>query len=143
MPGMIERKYGRIINVASLAGLIPPPAGHTLYPASKAFVISFSEALAEETARRQDVHVTALCPGFTYSEFHDVTSTRDLMNKLPRFMWSDARTVAEAGYDAVMEGRTIVVPGRLNRVIAWVGRHAPGFFAMFQRRYSWSYRRTD
>jgi len=72
---MIERGYGRIINVASLAGLVPAPAGHTLYGAAKAFLIKFSEALANEV-RRHNVHVTALCPGFTLSEFHDVTGTR-------------------------------------------------------------------
>lgn len=142
LPGMIERKYGRIINVASLAGLLPAPAGHTLYPAAKAFVIRFSEALAEEVGRH-GVHVTALCPGFTLSEFHDVTDTRHLVGTLPRFMWSDASAVAAYGLDAVMAGRTVVVPGRLNRVLAAVGRHLPWLFAAFQRRFSWAFRRTD
>jgi uncharacterized protein len=142
LPGMVERKYGRIINVASLAGLIPAPAGHTLYPAAKALVISFSQSLSEEVARH-GVHVTALCPGFTLSEFHDVTDTRRLISKLPSFMWMDAPAVAAAGFDAVMAGRTIVVPGKLNRVIAAVGRHLPAAFEVFQRRFSWAYRRTD
>jgi uncharacterized protein len=142
LPGMIERKYGRIINVASLAGLIPAPAGHTLYPAAKALVISFSQSLSEEVARH-GVHVTALCPGFTLSEFHDVTDTRRLISKLPSFMWMDAPAVAAAGFDAVMAGRTIVVPGKVNRVIAALGRHLPGAFEVFQRRFSWAYRRTD
>ena len=65
LPGMIERGYGRIINVASLAGLVPAPAGHTLYAAAKALVIKFSEALSHEV-RAHDVHVTAVCPGFTH-----------------------------------------------------------------------------
>ncbi len=56
LPGMIERRYGRIVNVASLAGLVPPTAGHTLYAASKAFLIRFSEALAQEV-EHQGVHV--------------------------------------------------------------------------------------
>lgn len=142
LPGMVERKYGRIINMASLAGLIPAPAGHTLYPAAKALVISFSQSLSEEVARH-GVHVTALCPGFTLSEFHDVTDTRRLMSKLPRFMWMDAPAVAAAGFDAVMAGRTIVVPGKVNRLIAAIGRHFPGLFEAFQRRFSWAYRRTD
>ena len=72
LPGMLERGYGRILNVASLAGLVPAPAGHTLYAASKSFMIKFSESLAHEVGHR-GVHVTALCPGFTLSEFHDVT----------------------------------------------------------------------
>jgi short-subunit dehydrogenase len=68
LPEMIERRYGRIINVASLAGLVPAPAGHTLYGASKAFLIKFSEALANEV-RRHNVHVTALCPGSRSASF--------------------------------------------------------------------------
>jgi short-subunit dehydrogenase len=142
LPGMVARKYGRIINVASLAGLIPAPAGHTLYPASKALVVSFSQSLAEEVTRH-GVYVTALCPGFTLSEFHDVTDTRRLMSRLPRFMWMDARTVAASGYDAVMAGRTNVIPGTVNRLIAAIGRQLPGAFEAFHRRFSWAYRRTD
>lgn len=124
LPGMIERGYGRIINVASLAGLVPAPAGHTMYGASKAFLIKFSEALSHEV-RTHDVHVTALCPGFTWSEFHDVTGTREQMNRLPRWMWLDAQTVARQGFDAVMAGRTIFVNGQVNRTIAALARYLP------------------
>src|SRR5262245_34257805 len=108
LPGMLMRKYGRIINVASLAGLVPAPAGHTLYGASKAMVIKFSEALSHEV-RQQGVNVTAVCPGFTKSEFHDVTGTREMMNKMPPWMWLDAPTVARQGYDAVMAGVPIYI----------------------------------
>ncbi|MGE0392851.1 MAG: SDR family NAD(P)-dependent oxidoreductase [Vicinamibacterales bacterium] len=141
LPGMLARGYGRVINVSSLAGLIPAPAGHTLYPASKAFVMRFSEALAEEV-RGTGVHVTALCPGFTRSEFHDVTGTRASVSKLPSAMWLDAATVARAGYDAVMAGTPVYVPGRLNRAIAFVARHAPWVLIQVQRRFSWAYRKT-
>lgn len=141
LPGMIERGYGRIINVSSLAGLIPAPAGHTLYPASKAFVMRFSEALSEEV-RGSNVHVTALCPGFTLSEFHDVTGTRASVSKLPSIMWLDADTVARAGYQAVMAGVPVHVPGRANRAIAFVARHAPWVLTLVQRRFSWAYRKT-
>ena len=68
LPGMIGRRHGRIINVASLAGLVPSPAGHTLYAAAKAFLIKFSESLAHEV-RRHGVLVTAVCPGFTSASF--------------------------------------------------------------------------
>jgi len=139
LPGMLERSYGRVINVASLAGLLPAPAGHTLYPAAKAFVIRFSEALAEE-ARGRGVHVTAVCPGFTLTEFHDVTGTRPRVQRLPAFMWLDARTVAEQGYDAVMRGDAVYVNGRLNRLFAAIGRHVPGVFTRVQRRFSWTFR---
>jgi len=140
LPGMLDRRYGWILNVASLAGLLPAPAGHTLYPAAKALVVRFSEALSEEV-RGHGVHVTAVCPGFTLTEFHDVTDTRHLVNRLPGFMWSDAADVAAEAYEAVMRGRALCVPGRVNRVMAFVGRHLPSVFAVFQRRYSWSFRK--
>jgi hypothetical protein len=124
LPGMIERQYGRIINVASLAGLVPAPAGHTLYAAAKAFLIKFSESLGHEV-RRDNVLVTALCPGFTYSEFHDVTGTRAMMNRMPGWMWMSAADVARRGYDAVMKGDAIVVTGRMNSTIAALVRILP------------------
>jgi uncharacterized protein len=124
LPGMIERSYGRVINVASLAGLVPAPAGHTLYGAAKAFVIKFSESLAHEV-RREGVLVSAICPGFTYSEFHDVTGTRAMMNRMPGFMWMTASDVARKGYDAVMAGEPVIVTGRLNAAIATLVRILP------------------
>ena len=124
LPEMVQRRYGRILNIASLAGLAPAPAGHTLYAASKAFVIKFSEALAHEV-RSSGVHVTALCPGFTLSEFHDVTGTRDQVKRLPPWMWMDAATVARQGFDAVMAGTPIYVNGRVNRTIATLVRFIP------------------
>ncbi len=141
LPGMLARGYGRIINVSSLAGLIPAPAGHTLYPAAKSFVMRFSEALAEET-RGKGVHVTALCPGFTISEFHDVTGTRPSVSRLPSVMWMDAPAVARDGFDAVMAGTPVYVPGRTNRAIAFVARHTPWVLVQVQRRFSWAYRKT-
>ena len=141
LPGMIERKYGRIINVASLAGLVPAPAGHTLYAASKAFLIKFSESLAHEV-QRHDVNVTAVCPGFTMSEFHDVTGTRASVSRLPGFMWMDAAKVARQGYDGVMAGRPLVITGRVNQAIATFVRILPqGLVVGVGRRLGRSYRR--
>jgi len=141
LPGMIERQYGRIINVASLAGLVPSPAGHTLYAASKAFMIKFSESLAHEV-RRDGVLVTALCPGFTFSEFHDVTGTREQMKRLPPWMWMSAADVARRGYDAVMAGEPIVVPGRVNATIATLVRILPEALVVgVGRRLGRSYRK--
>jgi short-subunit dehydrogenase len=124
LPGMIDHGYGRIINVASLAGVVPPVAGHTLYAASKSFVIKFSQSLAAEV-RPQGVHVTALCPGFTFSEFHDVTGTRQQVKRLPKWMWMDAYAVARRGYDAVMAGRVTEVTGAANRTIARLSKLLP------------------
>src|ERR1043165_4866216 len=106
LPAMIERGWGRIINVASVAGMVPAPAGHTLYGASKAFLIRMSEALSQEN-KSKGVNVTALCPGFTMSEFHDVLGTRDKMNQMPGFLWLKADDVVREGYDAVMKGHSV------------------------------------
>ena len=141
LPGMVQRGYGRIINIASLAGLVPAPAGHTLYAASKAFVIKFSEALAHEV-RPSGVHVTALCPGFTLSEFHDVTGTRNQVKRLPPWLWMDAATVARQGFDAVMAGTPIYVSGRINRTIATLVRFIPQWLVRsISRRVGRTYRK--
>jgi short-subunit dehydrogenase len=116
LPGMVERGYGRIVNIASVAGLLPPPAGHTLYGASKAFMIKFTQALALET-RKYGVHATAVCPGFTYSEFHDVIGTREHVSRLPSWMWFTADQVAREAYDAVMRGDMVHVVGWVYRAI--------------------------
>lgn len=142
MPGMVERGYGRIVNVASLAGLVPAPAGHPLYGASKAFLIKFSEALANE-GRTRGVNVTAICPGFTLSEFHDVTGTRQQMRTLPKWMWLDAPRVAREGYEAVMAGRHIYINGGVNRAIALGVRYVPHWIVqLVSRRMARSYRKT-
>jgi len=121
---MTERGYGRILNVASLAAFLPSAAGHTLYSASKAFVVKFTESLALEHGG-DGVNACALCPGFTHTEFHDVLGNRKLVSKLPSLMWMDATTVARDGYRAVMEGDVICVPGGVNRVIAGAARLVP------------------
>lgn len=116
LPPMRERGYGRIVNVASLAGLVPATPGNTLYGPAKAFLMRVSQALAQEN-RARGVNVCALCPGFTYSEFHDVSRARGLVSKLPGWMWSDAADVVRQGLDAVERGRVVCVPGRANRAI--------------------------
>lgn len=116
LPAMRERGYGRIVNVASLAGLVPATPGNTLYGPAKAFLTRVSQALAMEN-RAHGIHVCALCPGFTYSEFHDVSQARGLVSRLPGWMWSDADDVVRQGLDAVERGRVVYVPGRVNRAI--------------------------
>lgn len=116
LPGMRRRGYGRIVNVASLAGHVPAPAGHTLYAPTKAYLIKFSQSLALENAHL-GVHVSALCPGFTWSEFHDVTQTRDKMDKLPDYLWLTSDEVVRQGIDAVERGDAVYIPGKVNRFI--------------------------
>jgi short-subunit dehydrogenase len=89
------------------------------------------------------VHVTALCPGFTLSEFHDVTGTREKVSSLPRWLWMDAPTVAQRGFDAVMAGTPIYIPGRVNRAIAILVRVVPmSIVNAVGRRIGKTYRKT-
>jgi len=126
LPGMQSRQRGFIVNVASLAGLVPGSARHTLYGATKAFLIRFSESLAMENLAT-GVAVSALCPGFTYSEFHDVLGNRDLVSQMPSWMWLQADEVVRYGIESVMRQRpsVIAVPGRANRFIAMLVRKLP------------------
>jgi uncharacterized protein len=128
LPPMEADGYGRILNIASLAGLVPASAGHTLYGAAKGFMIRFSECLALES-RDKGVHVTALCPGFTYTEFHDVNGMRERVSQLPKWLWLDADTVARLGVDAVERGDTRCVTGGANLVIAGLTKYLPGGLA--------------
>ena len=128
LPAMEAAGHGRILNIASLAGLVPASAGHTLYGANKAWLIRFSETLALE-CRERGVHVTALCPGFTWSEFHDVNGMRGNVSKLPGYLWQDAESVARIGVDAVEAGRTVVLTKGVNKVIAGISKYLPGSLA--------------
>ena len=131
LPGMQQRGRGFIVNVASLAGLVSGSARHTLYGATKAFLIKFSESLAMEN-QDTGVSVSALCPGFTYSEFHDVLGSRELMDQMASYMWMKADDVVRFGIDAVMKKEPLIVavPGRLNRFIATLIRLMPQKMAL-------------
>ena len=130
LPGMQQRGFGRIVNVASLAGLIPGAPGATLYGASKAFLVKFSQSLHVEAAGH-GVHVSALCPGMTYSEFHDANGTRAQMRALvPGWMWQDAESVVAAGYAAVEANRAICVPGLPNKLAAAFAKAIPDSWAL-------------
>ncbi|WP_425605412.1 SDR family NAD(P)-dependent oxidoreductase [Pseudoxanthomonas putridarboris] len=128
LPSIRDAGDGRILNVASFAALMPAADGQTLYAPAKSFLLKFSEALALENANR-GVHVTALCPGFTYSEFHDVTGTRAKMRVSPR-MWLDTAEVARAGIDGNERGDVLVVPGWRYRLMHAVVKLLPHRTAM-------------
>jgi short-subunit dehydrogenase len=125
LPGMVERRFGRILNVSSLAGLVPGSAGHTLYGAVKGYLVKFSQSLHLENLAT-GVHVTALCPGSTWSEFHDVNGTRDqITQSTPDWLWLGADEVAATGYEAVEANRAICVPGAPNKAIAAFAKLVP------------------
>lgn len=122
-PAMCERGWGRIVNLSSIAAF-QPPAESLLYTGIKTYTLNMSQALNMELSR-QGVHVTALCPGFTKSEFHDVMDTRDAADRLPGLLWGDADQVARAGWSAVMRGKPVCVPRIVNKVLAASMRPVP------------------
>ena len=121
LPGMLARKRGRILNVASVAGFLPGPFMATYY-ASKAFVLSFTEALASEL-RGTGVTATASCPGPTETEFGAVA--RNEGTKLFRARVADAASVARHAWRAMMAGRVVAVPGLINKLIVQSVRLSP------------------
>lgn len=122
LPGMVARGRGRVLNVASTAAFQPGPF-MAVYYASKAYVLSLSQALAEELSGT-GVTVTCLCPGVTDTEFQQVAGVEDIpLNKGPLSM--SARSVAEAAYRGMMRGRLLVIPGVHNKLGAHATRFAP------------------
>jgi short-subunit dehydrogenase len=121
LPGMIERKSGRILNVASTAAFQPGPL-MAVYFATKAYVLHFSEALGNELDG-SGVTVTCLCPGATITEFHKrAKATGQRLLKLGAM---DARTVAEDGYRALIAGKPVVISGFKNWLVAQSVRFSP------------------
>jgi short-subunit dehydrogenase len=121
LPGMLARKQGRILNIASVAGFVPGPFMATYY-ASKAFVLSFTEALATELSGT-GVTVTASCPGPTKTEFSEVARNDEA--KLYRRNVATAETVARHAYRAMLAGTTVAVPGLMNKLLVQSVRTAP------------------
>jgi short-subunit dehydrogenase len=115
------RRRGGLMNVASLAGFMPGP-GMAVYYASKAYVLSFTEALHRELAP-QGVRVTALCPGPVPTEFQARAGISD--DHFPQFLARSAGRVAEEGYRGLMQGRRLVIPGTTNRLAALLPRFLP------------------
>lgn len=121
---MIARGRGRILNVASVAAFQPVPS-MAAYGASKAFVLSLTEALSEEL-RGTGVTATALCPGLTETEMADAArEASDAARLLPGFLFMSAADVAQEGYEACMAGRVISTPGLTNQMLTTWARLQP------------------
>jgi short-subunit dehydrogenase len=122
LPAMIARGRGRVLNVASTASFKPGPM-MAVYNASKAYVLSFTEALADEL-RNTGVTATALCPGATRTSFAETAGMRP--SQLPRYKpVPEASSVAIFAVDALFEGRRVAVHGLTNRMITFAERFVP------------------
>jgi short-subunit dehydrogenase len=119
---MIRRRSGRVLNLASTAAFLPGPL-MAVYYATKAYVLSFSQALAEEL-RNTGVTVTALCPGATETKFAE-TAQVGTSRVFTAFGIANAADVAEYGFHAMMKGKRVAVPGFRNKLVAQANRLAP------------------
>jgi uncharacterized protein len=118
---MTQRGSGQIINVSSVAGFVPR-GGNATYSASKAWVTMFSEALAVQLAG-SGVSITAVCPGFTHTEFH--TRAKADMSKVPQRMWLDVHTVVSEGLADAARGLPVSVPSRRYKLLVGATRTIP------------------
>ena len=113
IPAMVERGFGRVINVSSVSGRMAA-ANSCHYGPTKTYLVALSEALGL-SVRARGVHVTALCPGFTHTDFHATAGLDELKRSTPSLIWYSAGTVVREGLRAVEKGRLVYVSGRLYR----------------------------
>ena len=123
---LLQRRRGGILNVASVAGFLPGP-GMAVYYASKAYVVSFSEALHRELKPR-GVRVTVLCPGPVPTEFQGRAGVRG--ESFPRLITQTAEQVAQEGYRGLIAGRRLVIPGFANKLVTFLLRLTPRQLAL-------------
>jgi uncharacterized protein len=121
LPGMLDRRAGWILNIASIGAYQPSPL-YASYSAAKSFILNFTEALSYEL-RGSGVVATALSPGIVATEFLQVSGQR--ATRYQRTAMMDSPTVARLGVDALLEGRPSLVPGRLNAASVWANRLLP------------------
>jgi short-subunit dehydrogenase len=124
IPGMVARGRGRIINVGSIAAFSPGVAGNTLYPGVKGLMVKFSQALDSEY-RAAGLKVTALCPGFTTTEFAGQAGFQHIVDRQPRTFSQTAEHVAKVAIAANEAGRVVVVPGWHNQLAVAAMRLLP------------------
>lgn len=123
LPQMVARRYGRVLNLASTAAFMPGPL-MAVYYATKAYVLSFSEALASEL-EGTGVTVTVLCPGPTQTDFQARAEMGESKLVQNRDGMMASMAVAEQGFDALQAGKTLTIPGAMNRVQAMMPRFLP------------------
>ena len=122
LPGMLSRNHGAIINVSSLAGLIP--IRNVLYYSTKAFLVSFSTALRDEL-HDTEVRVQVLCPGYVFTEFHDTQEySRDSRSSVPRFLWMTPTQVVSSSLKSLHRPQLICIPGSIYKFAGLLARNS-------------------
>lgn len=123
IPPMRERGFGRVLNVASVAGLLTV-SGDYSYGPTKAYLVALSKGLAN-ALRDEGIHVTALCPGFTHTDFHASEKLTNMKRSTPGFIWYDVDVVVREGLRALEKGRAVYISGRLYRFLVPILRMPP------------------
>jgi len=123
---MLEKRWGRILNIASIAALSTGGKGHTLYPAGKSFLIKFSRSVHTET-KDYGVHVSAVCPGFVKTGFHKANNTEDRIGKTPDFLWQSPEEIVREAWRRNDRGAEVIVPGLLPKLVAGMLHYGPEF----------------
>ena len=117
LQNMLDKGFGRIINIASLAGFAPASNSGGMYTAVNSMIIKHSEGIHKEYSNK-NIFCCAVCPGFTHTEFHDQMG--DFKRSIPSFMWMDSKTVAEQAFNETMKGKDLFINGGINKFLAFL-----------------------
>ena len=122
LPGMIKRKFGRIINVSSVAAFAPFTNSGGMYIATKLMLLKFSEMIHNDY-KNKNIFSCSVCPGFTHTEFHN--EMKEFKSSIPSFMWMESRTVVEQAYEASMSGKDIIINGWRYKILVFLMKITP------------------
>ena len=119
---MMKQKYGRIINISSVAAFAPYTNSGGMYIATKLMLLKFSEMIHNDY-KSKNIFSCSVCPGFTHTEFHK--DMKEFKSSIPSFMWMDSRTVVEQAYEASMSGKEIIINGWRYKILVFLMKITP------------------
>jgi len=139
LPKMIEKGWGRIINISSITAFSQGGKGHTLYPAGKSFLVKFSQSLNAEV-QAHGIHVSAICPAFVKTEFHIANDMEDQIRNQDAWYWQTPEEIATEAWRRNERGVEVIVPGFVPKIAATVLKLVPEQFSKpFTRKAAESY----